>query len=214
MSSKLKFEKKRQAYPDLTLTEVQFAYDVSEVMKLDKQRRAMHIGKMTSERIYEQTNRRPQMHPFHFGSLVELCCCCCSAYLLKKKAGGENNPNSPTDSINFYSKNEQDLTLQINGLKQDVLKHPLGIVFVTFETQKMADSFLKHYRYLWQQFRIPLSLCFYLNKLKIGANGTPTQYHLCSPSVMLFMSRFGPKFGTEYGFEKRPLVCQVCALAE
>lgn len=138
----------RQAYPDLTLSEVQFAYDVSEISKLDRQRRAMHIGKITSERIYEQTNRRPQMHPFHFGSLVELCCCCCSSYLLKKNANGgdENNPNSSTDSISFYSKNENELTLQINSLKQEVLKHPLGIAFVTFETQKMAESFLKHYR--------------------------------------------------------------------
>ena len=123
------------------LTEVQFAYDVSEVIKLDKQRRAMHIGKVTSERIYEQTNKRPQMHPFHFGSLVELCCCFCSSYLLKKNP----DPNA-TDSINIYTKNEQNLTLQINGLKQDVLKHPLGILFVTFESQKMAASFLKHYR--------------------------------------------------------------------
>ena len=88
------------------------------------------------------------MHPFHFGSLVELCCCCCSSYLLKKNANGgdENNPNSSTDSISFYSKNENELTLQINSLKQEVLKHPLGIAFVTFETQKMAESFLKHYR--------------------------------------------------------------------
>lgn len=128
---------------------MQFAYDVSEICKLDRQRRAMHIGKITSERIYEQTNKRPQMHPFHFGSLVELCCCCCSSYLLKKSndnRNDENNPNSATDSIHFYNKNENELTLQINSLKQDVLKHPLGIAFVTFETQKMAASFLKHYR--------------------------------------------------------------------
>lgn len=146
--SELIFKHFEQAYPDLTLSEVQFAYDVSEISKLDRQRRAMHIGKITSERIYEQTNRRPQMHPFHFGSLVELCCCCCSSYLLKKNANGgdENNPNSSTDSISFYSKNENELTLQINSLKQEVLKHPLGIAFVTFETQKMAESFLKHYR--------------------------------------------------------------------
>lgn len=111
----------------------------------------MHIGKVTSERIYEQTNRRPQMHPFHFGSLFELCCCCgCSKCLMKSHAVDETNgsagTNSTTDSIEFYTRNEQDITVQINGLKQDVLKHPLGVLFVTFESQKMAASFLKHYR--------------------------------------------------------------------
>jgi hypothetical protein len=129
----------REAYPDLVLTDVQFAYDVSKLNKLEKDRRSMHIGKITSEKILEQTNQRPQMFPFHFGSLVELCCCCFT------RCGNEENSRR-TDSIAYYTENETELLTQIGELKEFTLKKPLGILFVTFQNQKMTDAFLKHYR--------------------------------------------------------------------
>jgi hypothetical protein len=97
----------------------------------------MEIGRKTSEKLYEQTGKRPMMYPFHFGSLVELCCCCCKRCF--------KNTNNITDAINFYTNREQDLTLKINFLREKTMTMPLGIVFVTFEEQMMADKFLKNY---------------------------------------------------------------------
>ncbi|CAF0879653.1 unnamed protein product [Brachionus calyciflorus] len=130
-----------EAYPELVITDVQFAYDVNKLNKLDRRKQAMSIGKITSEKIYEQTGERPLMHPFHFGSFVELCCCCCTKCCCKQ----ENN--RLTDSIEFYTKNVNHLTERINHEREKCLKKPLGILFVTFEDQSMADKFLKHYRF-------------------------------------------------------------------
>jgi calcium permeable stress-gated cation channel len=98
----------------------------------------MHIGKVTNEKIYEKTNQRPLMHPFHFGSFVEICCCCLS------QSFKENN-RQVTDAIAFYQSNEEKLKIKIAECKQKAFKKPLGIVFITFEDQKMAANFLKYY---------------------------------------------------------------------
>ena len=95
----------------------------------------MHIGKTTSEKIYERTGQRPLMHPYHFGSFVELCCCCC--FCLEKHL---------TDSIDYYTNNENELKFKINEYRDSILKKPLGILFVTFEQQEDAAKFLKDYK--------------------------------------------------------------------
>lgn len=130
-----------EAYPELVITDVQFAYDVNKLNRLDRRKQAMLIGKATSEKMCEQTGERPMMHPFHFGSFVELCCCCCTKCCCKK----ENN--RLTDSIEFYTKNVNELAEKINHEREKCLKKPLGILFITFEDQNMADKFLKHYRF-------------------------------------------------------------------
>lgn len=99
----------------------------------------MHIGKISSEKILEQTNKRPQMYPFHFGSMVELCCC--------KQLCFKKENSRLTDSINYYTKNENEILNQMIEIKESILKKPLGILFITFQNQKMADTFLKYYRF-------------------------------------------------------------------
>ena len=94
----------------------------------------MTIGRVTSQKIYEKTGQRPLMQPFHFGSLVELCCCCCCNSKL-------------TDSIEFYTKKENDSKVKMAEYKETILKKPLGILFITFEDKKMAEHFLKDYNY-------------------------------------------------------------------
>ena len=47
----------------MKITDVQFCYDIGKLVALDKERRAMYIGKLTSEKMYEKSNVRPVMHP-------------------------------------------------------------------------------------------------------------------------------------------------------
>ena len=98
----------------------------------------MECGRTASQKIFDNTNVRPKMHPFHFGSVFEKCCCFCECCL---KDGNKKE----TDSINFYTEKEADLKNKIEIYKDVVLKHPLGIFFVTFEDQFMAGKFLKDY---------------------------------------------------------------------
>lgn len=127
-----------EAYPDLNITDIQFAYDIRKLGKLTKKKRTMECGRILSQKQYENTGDRPTMHPFHFGSFFECCCCFCEGCLKEK-----NKKN--TDAIEFYTKNENDLIVKIAEYKEMVLKNPLGILFVTFETQEMAAKFHKDY---------------------------------------------------------------------
>jgi hypothetical protein len=127
---------KREAYPDLQLADVQFAYNISKLESLEKDRRSMYIGKVTSERILAETTKRPQMIPIHFGS----CCTCFTDEIGDESAGGL------TDSITYYTEREAELSAKIDELREETLENPLGILFVTFESQKMTETFLTCYR--------------------------------------------------------------------
>ena len=98
----------------------------------------MEYGRISSQKIFEKTNQRPMMHPFHFGSLFELFCCFCARCL-------KDHNKKVTDSIEFYTKNENELKVKIAEYKEKILKKPFGIFFITFEDQTMAAKFLKDY---------------------------------------------------------------------
>lgn len=127
-----------EAYPELTITDIQFAYDIRKLGKLAEEKRSMECGRIQSQKIFDQTNQRPLMHPFHLGSIFELCCCCCDRCLKDKN-------KKTTDAIEFYTKKESDLTVKIAEYKEKVLKNPLGVLFITFLEQDMAARFLKDY---------------------------------------------------------------------
>ncbi len=139
-----------EAYPDLSIIDIQFAYDVNKLSKLNSERCKMKIGRIASEKIFEQTNQRPLMHPFHFGSFFEIFCCCCHRCM-------KDNNKKVTDSIEYYTQNENALQLKMCDYKQVVLKNPLGVVFVTFETKSMAEKFLNDYKF--GLFAAPLRNC-------------------------------------------------------
>jgi hypothetical protein len=100
----------------------------------------MNIGKVTSEKMYEKTNERPLMHPFHFGTAVELLCC-------RSQKCFKLDGKQLVDAIEFYSRKERELTEKIDEKRKEALKQPLSVLFITFENQKMAKKFLKDYRW-------------------------------------------------------------------
>ena len=72
------------------------------------------------------------MHTFHCGFLVQLCSCICCK---QKKV----------DCIDYYTEEENKLFVKIEESIERKLKKPMGILFITFENQKMAELFLRHY---------------------------------------------------------------------
>ena len=82
--------------------------------------------------MLDKTGERPQMYTFHCGNLVQLCSCgCCK----QKKI----------DSIEYYTEKENKLSIKIDNRIENILKKPMGVLFITFEKQKMAELFLRYY---------------------------------------------------------------------
>jgi hypothetical protein len=74
------------------------------------------------------------------GAFVEILCC-------YSKRCFKLDGKQLIDAIEFYTKREQELRDKIDQKREKTLKDPLGVLFITFENQKMAKSFLKDYRF-------------------------------------------------------------------
>jgi hypothetical protein len=115
-----------ECYEDLEINDIQFAYEISELSKIDQERHKMQTGRLTNQKIYEDTNQRPTMYPFHCGSLFEICCCCCENVFYK------------TDAIDYYTDCEKDLRDKLAVAKELAYNSPVGIAFITFKDELMA----------------------------------------------------------------------------
>ncbi len=128
-----------EAYPELVIKDIQFAYDVDKLNKLESERCKMKIGRIASENIFQQTGQRPLMYSFHCGSCFEIFCCGCNRCMKEKN-------RKIIDSIDFYTKHEKDYAEKMYNYKKTVLENPLGIIFITFENKSMAELFYKDYK--------------------------------------------------------------------
>ena len=74
------------------------------------------------------------------GAFVEILCC-------YSKRCFKLDGKQLIDAIEFYTKREKELRDKIDQKREKTLKDPLGVLFITFENQKMAKKFLKDYRF-------------------------------------------------------------------
>lgn len=114
----------QESYPEATTVDIQFAYDITKLVKLDTQRRRAAEAKINSEREFHKTGERPLLRPYRCGQL-----CCCDA------CGCKN-----VDSIDFYSLEEEKLLNEVESEKVRAYQRPLGMAFVTLATDLMAEK--------------------------------------------------------------------------
>ncbi|XP_022103768.1 CSC1-like protein 2 isoform X1 [Acanthaster planci] len=119
----------QEAYPDVTVLDVQFAYDIAKLKKLDLQRRDARLNRLHCEGIYSKTGERPKLRQGTCGQIG--CCDCC---------GGPK-----VDAIDYYSNREEDLTRQVMEEKGHALKSNLGMAFVTVQNELMAGRIVNDY---------------------------------------------------------------------
>uniref|UniRef100_A0A3Q3MQ41 Transmembrane protein 63A n=1 Tax=Mastacembelus armatus TaxID=205130 RepID=A0A3Q3MQ41_9TELE len=114
-----------EAYPTCQVCAVTLGYDVAKLMHLDKER--MRAGKNLQyyERVLQKTGKQEVINPRLCG---HLCCC--------------------VDAIEYYSKKEKDLLEQVREQVELAPEHPLGIAFVTLQTEAMAKYILKDFNAL------------------------------------------------------------------
>uniref|UniRef100_A0A8C5HVZ5 CSC1-like protein 1 n=1 Tax=Gouania willdenowi TaxID=441366 RepID=A0A8C5HVZ5_GOUWI len=122
------FKSYSEAYPNCTVCDVTLGYDVKRLIYLDKER--IRAGKILHECKLKNTGEQELMNPRLCGQL-----CCCSSC-------------EKVDAIEFYSTKEKNLLEKVREQVEDVPNHPLGIAFVTLQTEAMAKYILKDFNAL------------------------------------------------------------------
>ncbi|XP_070781567.1 CSC1-like protein 1 [Enoplosus armatus] len=119
-----------EAYPSCRVCAVTLGYDVAKLMHLDKER--MRAGKNLRyyERVLETIGKPELINPRLCGHL----CCCASS--------------EKVDAIEYYSTKEKDLLGEVRKQVELVPQRPLGIAFVTLQTEAMAKFIMKDFNAL------------------------------------------------------------------
>lgn len=119
----------REAYPECIVQDIQFAYDVRLLTKLEKQRKNASRARTWCETVYSETGVRPRMRPYICG---RMCCCCPSVC-------------RNVDALEYYGEEEQALATAVDRERSVSLQKPLGLAYVTFQTEHMADVVYKDF---------------------------------------------------------------------
>ncbi|XP_071165946.1 calcium permeable stress-gated cation channel 1-like [Mytilus edulis] len=129
----------QNAYPEVVVLDIQFAYNISKLVKLDKKRKMMAEARVMSELEYKKTGTRPTLRPYVCGRCF--CDCC----------GREK-----VDAIDYYKYEEDVLKAEFKSQKVTACGDPAGIAFVSFENKDMAEKVLKKFKATCKSTHDPL----------------------------------------------------------
>ncbi|CAG09064.1 unnamed protein product [Tetraodon nigroviridis] len=117
----------KEAYPTCQVRTVTLVYDVAKLMYLDKERIRAEKNLQYYERILNSTGTRKMIDP---RVCSHLCCC---------------TRTEKVDAIEYYSDKEKKLQEDVKKQVEMVPNHPLGMAFVTLQTEAMAKQILKDF---------------------------------------------------------------------
>ncbi|XP_056873099.1 CSC1-like protein 1 [Takifugu flavidus] len=117
----------REAYPSCQVCSVTLVYNVTKLMYHDKERIRAGKNLQYYERILNNTGTRKMIDP---RVCSHLCCC---------------TNTKKVDAIEYYSNKEKELQMDVNNHLEKVPQHPLGMAFVTLQTEAMAKYILKDF---------------------------------------------------------------------
>ncbi|XP_063242767.1 calcium permeable stress-gated cation channel 1 isoform X2 [Bacillus rossius redtenbacheri] len=113
----------RDAYPEIEVQNIQLAYDITRVSRLDKKREQMHEAKVYCENFLKRTGTRLTVRPHVCGNVCGGCDLCgCPA----------------VDGLEYYAEEEARLASAVESGRLDAFKKPLGIAFVTLASVEAA----------------------------------------------------------------------------
>ncbi|XP_023218972.1 CSC1-like protein 1 [Centruroides sculpturatus] len=119
----------QEAYPECIVQDIQFAYDINHLNKLDKRREIATQARIWCEKELNETGARPKIRPYKCGRIC-FCGLCCKE----------------VDGLDFYMREEHTLTSAVEKEKSFSLLRPLGIAFVTFQNETMAELVYKDHQ--------------------------------------------------------------------
>uniref|UniRef100_A0A8C8H000 Transmembrane protein 63A n=1 Tax=Oncorhynchus tshawytscha TaxID=74940 RepID=A0A8C8H000_ONCTS len=121
-----------EAYPTCRVCEVHLTYDVAQLMHLDKERKRAEKNLHYYERVLQRGGEREVINPRLCG---HLCCC-------------RTRNCQEVDAIEYFRGQAAGLLEEVRTQKELVPQHPLGMVFVTLQSEAMATYILKDFNAL------------------------------------------------------------------
>ncbi|XP_028970401.2 CSC1-like protein 1 [Esox lucius] len=122
-----------EAYPTCHVSDVHLTYDVAALIHLDKERKRAEKNLRFYLRVEERDGRREVINPRLCGHL----CSCCRPRNCQE-----------VDAIDYYSDQEKSLLEEVERQKELVPQHPLGMAFVSLQSEAMATYILKDFNAL------------------------------------------------------------------
>ncbi|KAK8732316.1 hypothetical protein OTU49_007019 [Cherax quadricarinatus] len=121
----------QEAYPEIDVQDVQFAYNIRSLIAYDKEREVAHNARIYCEAYLKETNRRLDMRPYRGGVI----CGCCDIF------------GCPTvDAIEYYTEEEARLANHVENEKIKALQQPTGVAYVTFDTIENAKKVMRDHK--------------------------------------------------------------------
>ncbi|XP_034018309.1 CSC1-like protein 1 [Thalassophryne amazonica] len=167
-----------EAYPSCTVSAVTLGYDVAKLMHLDKERVRAGKNLRYYEQVFDKTNKREMINP----RLCSHLCCCSNC--------------EQVDAIEYYSAKEKLLLEEVRQHVELAPQHPLGIAFVTLQTEAMAKHILKDFNALecgggncccsWQLQPSSLSKALKVTKWRVSYAPLPRNVYWENLSVQGF----------------------------
>uniref|UniRef100_A0A8C7VPX6 Transmembrane protein 63A n=1 Tax=Oncorhynchus mykiss TaxID=8022 RepID=A0A8C7VPX6_ONCMY len=121
-----------EAYPTCRVCEVHLTYDVAQLMHLDKERKRAEKNLHYYERVLQRGGQREVINPRLCG---HLCCC-------------RTRNCQEVDAIEYFRGQAAGLLEEVRTQRELVPQHPLGMVFVTLQSEAMATYILKDFNAL------------------------------------------------------------------
>ncbi|XP_041716383.1 CSC1-like protein 1 isoform X1 [Coregonus clupeaformis] len=121
-----------EAYPTCRVCDVHLTYDVAKLMHLDKERKRAEKNLHYYERVLERGGQREVINP----SLCGYLCCC------------RTRNCQEVDAIEHYRRLQAGLLEEVRQQRELVPQHPLGMAFVTLQSEAMATYILKDFNAL------------------------------------------------------------------
>ena len=130
----------KQKFSDVVIEGVQLVYDIKKLRDLYTE----HINTVNAiyycQEYLDEFKEPCEIRPYFLGHFGGLCCCCrCCA---------------KTDGLLYYREQEAQIERSLEKHFRETISNPIGSVFITFKTEKMAQSV---YKYLKQQQEEPCS---------------------------------------------------------
>lgn len=122
-----------EAYPDVVIQDMQFAYNIKDLIRTERLRETASEAKAWSE-CYNLKNKGNRLMIYPCPCSWVLCCCkCCGC---RKE-----------DAALYYGQQEDILLKAVDREKAVSMEKPLGICFITFQNEVMASKVTKDHHH-------------------------------------------------------------------
>ncbi|RWS31737.1 transmembrane protein 63C-like protein [Leptotrombidium deliense] len=113
--------------PDVVIEGIQFVYDTRKLNELHLEYDSVVNAKYYCEEYWTEYRKRCQVRPYFMGHFGCVVCCDCEL----------------VDGLTHYTKREQELERDLEKEFRNIISHPTGSVFITFQTERMAQKVYK-----------------------------------------------------------------------